>query len=864
MSVLRLKNLTAYWRIALACALLQYPAAQPVLLAAEPVEAEPLQKQQEKTETLLVGIYFNGTLLDEAIIYRTGSGYWIAFEPFLKKSGLQEEGRTGTIVSYPTDLGTLTFDTSALESFESEPCISFHDLKSAFLAQPSFDPSLFAVMLDIPWRPGARQVRKREEPDVKAPSGTISYIGIEAQADHDFKGTTNKNILLESSGRVLGGVWSMTARGDPEEKMTASRYNWTTFNRNLAIRLGTGYSGSYSLLGSTYMTGLQFGWNNRSIIRKLDAEQAYGSDMFLNFDSNQLRTLEGSAPPGGIAELRFDGEVVARQRINLDGTFTFPNVRMDSDLRRTEVYVYLRSINENPIKTIDFSQSVSSRSLPAGEVMVRGGAGRTGNILDGEHGSSRNTEAFTDMLYGVSRRVTLETAVQQNADAGTADLLTGAVLSIGSRWTSALYLARSNERSGADIQLEGRYRSWDLSYWGTRHDKGYGSDTAPREESHSMRWTVRPAEGITLQTIGRHQRSADSLVHSYLLPAATLSPFSWWRMTATPHDDRTYRYETGLRLGRHDRVQGIYDNKVISLDYQHDISRELNVRLVNDYSFSTSDAVTNLGLDWYPEGSSRDIVATLLSYSGGSFGISGSWSRHINTGMRLAMQYSFNMNNAANLSTSTLIPLNATDESRKSASITLSWDLGWSNRGFIPINRNEVTLTRGALAGSLDIQSSSTLSSSDINDIKILMNGRSIQQRQLNGDFFLGRLPPGIYRVSIDRENLPIELVSEQKEMKVEIRNGAVTGIKIPLYARYGAAGKVADRNGIGIAGMLVKITDVQGEIVATAVTNRFGYYRVDGLRSGTYLATADSDKGAGHDRAPSREFSISNDYVFD
>jgi len=836
-----------------------------VLFAADSRQTMEGAPPASEAETLLVGIYFNRTLLDEAIIYRTGSGYWIPFEPFLKKSGLQEESRTGTVARYPTDLGTLLFDTRALQSFESEQCISFHDLKTSFLAKPEFDSALFAVMLDIPWRPGARHERKRQEPDIKAPPGTISYIGIEAQADNDFSGTTNKNLLLESSGRALDGVWSLTASGDPEVRMTPSRYNWTTFNKNLAIRLGTGYSGSYSLLGSTYMTGVQFGWNNHSIVRKLDAEQGYGSEMFLNFDTNQMRTLEGSAPSGGIAELRFDDVAVSRQRINLDGTFSFPNVRMDSDLRKTEVYIYERSINESPIKTIDFSQSVGSRSLPPGEVMVRGGVGRTGNILDGEPGSTRNTEAFTDILYGLSRRVTIETAVQQNALTASPDLLTGAVLSLGSNWSAALYGARSNNRSGADLQLDGRYSDWDLSYWGTLHEGGFGSDTVPREENHSLRWTVRPAEGISLQAIGRHQTEADSLVLGYLLPAASLSPYNWLRLSATPHDDRTYRYETSFRLGMHGRLQGIYDNEVISLDYQHDVSRELNVRLVNDYAINTRDVVTNLGLDWYPSsGSSREILATLLSYSGGSFGISGSWSRYINTGLRLAMQYSFNMNNAANLSTSTFIPLDATAESRKSLALTLSWDLGWSNRGFIPINRNEVTLTRGALAGSLDIQTPSTISASDINDIKILMNGRTIQQRQVNGDFFLGRLQPGIYRVSVDRENLPIELVSEQKETKVEIKNGAVTGIKIPLYAQYGAAGKVAGNNGDAIADALVRISRENGDVVVRATTNQFGYYRIDGLRSGIYTAEVESVRGISMKSTLKQEFRIENDYVFD
>jgi len=76
---------------------------------------------------------------------------------------------------------------------------------------------------------------------------------MEARTEFDFRGAASKNLLLESSGRGLDGVWSVTASGDPEERMTPSRYNWTTFSRNTALRLGTGYTGSHSLVGSTYI-----------------------------------------------------------------------------------------------------------------------------------------------------------------------------------------------------------------------------------------------------------------------------------------------------------------------------------------------------------------------------------------------------------------------------------------------------------------------------------------------------------------------------------------------------------------------------------------------------------------------------------
>jgi len=161
------------------------------------------------------------------------------------------------------------------------------------------------------------------------------------------------------------------------------------------------------------------------------------------------------------------------------------------------------------------------------------------------------------------------------------------------------------------------------------------------------------------------------------------------------------------------------------------------------------------------------------------------------------------------------------------------------------------------------LNNEAALSSSDINNIPIFLNGRRMQQRQIKGDFFLGRLQPGIYRVSVDQENLPIELVTEKKEITVEIKKGAVTGMKIPVFAEYGASGFVSGRNGEGLAEAMVSITGGNGA-AAKAMTNQFGYYRIDGLRSGTYTAAVESVKGISTESTLKREFRIKNDYVFD
>jgi hypothetical protein len=841
------------------------PAVSAVPAAiANPTAAQSDLRGFSGVESLLVGVYINNRLEKEDMIFRENKEYWIPFSLFLEKTGLKEDRKAGTMADYSTTLGVISFNTAALKEFDTVSCISFSDLKTTFLAAPEFNPSLYAVMLTIPWGAGSPVKISINSADIRAPERSISFIGIEAGSNYDFDSNVNKSLQLAGGGRLLSGVWNVTAETDQGSGFTPTRYNWTTFNNNLAFRLGTGYSGSYSLLGSSNLTMVQVGWNNRSIIRQLDTGQNDASDVFLNIDASQLRTIDGSGPPASIAELRFDGEVFSRQRIGLDGKFVFENVRMSTDLRKTEVYIYLRSINEKPVKVIDFSQSVSSRALPGGELLIRSGVGKTGNLLNEHERDNSSMAAFGNLLYGVTDRLTVEAAMQKNQFSTSADLLAGAIFSPGGSWTTALYGARSNERYAADMRLEGRYKNWNAAYWGTMRQADFGFDNQEKNLSHIFRWSVNPFREMGFQVIAHYEKRGDSLSRRYALPAISFYPSSRFSISATPDDFQNYRYEAGFRIGDHNALRTIYQNDIVSVDYQRNISDHLNLRALNDYSLLYKKNVTNLVLDWYPQNNTNDLIETALSCSGSALGISGSWTRYINTGLRFAMQYTYNMNNVAsitmgNVDTSIKMPV-----TQKNIALSLSWDLGWSNKGFFPINRNAITLTRGAIAGSLDIGNDTKLSSSDINNISILLNGRQMQQRQIDGSFFIGSLKPGIYNVSVDPEKLPIELVVDQKDRKVEVKNGAVTALSIPVYAEYGVAGRVADAAGNGVADVLMVISGANGKPPLKTVTNEFGYYRIDTLRSGKYQLTAESVGERPITNAPKRDISIKDDYLFD
>ncbi|NTU44970.1 MAG: carboxypeptidase regulatory-like domain-containing protein [Chlorobiaceae bacterium] len=841
------------------------PAPPSVTTATPSVQLSPSTAQVSSgMERLLVGIYINNRLEKEDTVFRENREYWIPFSLFLDKTGLKEERRSAGTAFYPTNIGVISFNTARLKEFDAVPCISFTDLKTTFLASPEFNQQLFAVMLTIPWSAGSPRKMTIRTADILAPDRSISFIGIEASADYDFNSDVNRNLQIASGGRLLNGVWNVTAATERGSAFTPSRYHWTTFNNKLALRIGTGYTGSYSLIGSTNMTGVQIGWNNHSIMRQLDAGQDNASELFLNIDANQLRTIEGNGPPASIAELRFDGEVFQRQRIGLDGKFFFENVRMSTDLRKTEVYIYLRSINEKPVKVIDFSQSVAGRALPQGELLIRGGLGKTGNLLIQQERVNNADAAFGNVLYGLHSRITLEAAMQLNPSAQSSDLLLGTILSPGANWNAALYGARSNERGAADFRLEGHYTNWTAAYWGTIRQDRFAYDFQERDINHLFRWGASPFRQLGVQIIAHYEKLGDRWPAHYVLPAVSLYPFSRLTLSATPDDFENYRYEAGIRIGDYNTLRSIYQNDIISLDYQRNFSDHFNVRLLNDYHRIYKTNITNLLLNWYPRNNTNDLIETAISRSASSFGVAGSWTRYINTGLRVALQYSYQMKTVANITMGDVNANMIMPETLKNVALSLSWDLGWSNRGLFPINRNAVTLTRGAIAGSLDIGNETKLSASDINNISILLNGRQMQQQQIDGSFFIGSLKPGIYNVAVDPEKLPIELAVDQKERKVEVKSGAVTALTIPVYAEFGVAGFVGDSSGNGIANVLLEVSGKEGISSVKSLTNEFGYYRADTLRSGTYRITPVSVGNRPIANPRPVDITIKDDFLFD
>jgi len=815
--------------------------------------------KSEQPEPILVEVFFNKQSAGDYICYKTEEDYWIPFEAFTKATNITREAHPSDgQIAYPTNIGVLKHNPADQITIEQTSCISFSQLKKDFFVSARFVQSVFAIAVDVPWVPGTpsktRPAAPSITPDIHAPSSSLSFLRLEPDISYEFQDEYSKNLLFEAGGRIAGGVWDITWEGDPETAFPATKYHWTTYNDRIALRIGTGSTDLYSLAGDIDFTGLQLGWNNHGILKQLDFERYSDSDAFLSLDREQQRTIEGNGPPASIAELRIDNLVVARQRIGLNGRFIFQNVRMTSDLRKTEVYLYERSIRQKPLAVLDFSMSVVNRSLPAHEILVRTGLGIDKNPLNSDDTDPASLTGFGQIIYGLNNRMSIETGIQHNPETESADAYAGAVLSIFDNWIAAVYGALSNRNYGADFRVEGKGRQWSFSYLGRYNDNGFGSDGEVWERTHTGRFSTSIFHPLDILLYAKRERKANTPVNEYILPGLYVYVHPRLMLSAVPNDEEIYHYEANMYFSSAGDLTLAYENKVVSADIGYEFSPSLSSRAISTYAINSGNSVNSLYFDWKPGANRYNLIRMGVSRAETGTGYTLAWNKFINAGMQMSLQYSYNMNNALQLETEENFSNLVVPEARQYIALTVTCDLGRSNKKFYPINRSAISHTRGGLAGSLSISNTTSVSSSDINDVDILINRRKLGQRQVDGSFFVGNLKPGVYAVEVDDENLPLELNVQQKKVYAEVLNGSVTEVIIPVVAEYSISGKISGPDKKGIENITVTVTDAKGETASKSKTNLFGYYRADTLPSGSYTVRAEGKETT---------VTIDDDYVY-
>lgn len=817
---------------------------------------------------MLVGVYVGDRYYGDITAHTLHDEIWIPWGRFITLIGFPElEKKTGTI-TIATTIGDIVFDTRDLKSVNGKRYLSFKTLDEVFRVSPSFDQSLFAIRFKILWRPAATKPNPRKivlTPDINAPGTSVAYIHGQYHYSNDIDTSSYWNLDLQTGGRVANGVWDIELAGDPNFQLAPSQYHWTSLSDHAAFRLGTATTENSSMLRSHTFTGMQFGWSNRDITPYFDQTFSSPQDTFMISDRSQLRNIEGYGPPAGIAELRFDGKAVARQIIPLDGKFSFPKVQMGMDFRRTEVYLYKSSILEKPVSVLDFSQSISNRALEANTLLVRSGIGITGNPLSQRFSAENPDEkiAYGHLQYGVNKWLTLDMATQTGSSIHAGDFMTGSVFSIGSNWNASAYSAYSSGRFATDLNIERRGKRSFLQLGSAHYDENFVPDS-PESIQQALRCTWNPLNNLGLSLMGRREKSKEKSIE-FLRPGGSIFIRPGFRFSATPGYDaeNNYRYEAAYYSPVVSTTVA-YESNIIETDISWQTSNQINLRLSNKFSASTSNTLTTAYLDWYPTESRISFFEFIASHSNNRTGASVAYRRSAQAGLDISLSYQYNIPNTLQIDID-----NPTEYSNVGGKhlfmCTLTWDFGWSSNRFKPISMSAMNLSKGGIAGEVLPDEDLRRHMSKSSKVGILVNGYKVDQNEQNSSTLVSNLKPGLYKVSVDPSSLPVYVNQEQKEQIVEVKRGAITKVEIPLHAEYGVSGQVTDQTGIGVPGTIVIVKAVDNdESEKTGLTNDFGYYRINGLHNGHYIVYVKNDNSKSGTIVGERSFDVSGNYVFD
>jgi hypothetical protein len=195
-------------------------------------------------------------------------------------------------------------------------------------------------------------------------------------------------------------------------------------------------------------------------------------------------------------------------------------------------------------------------------------------------------------------------------------------------------------------------------------------------------------------------------------------------------------------------------------------------------------------------------------------------------------------------------------------SFGLTADLTLADRRLLPASSAGVRPDEGAIAGRLVVARAPGAPATSLDGARILVDGRVSVRTDRRGQFFVGGLEDGIHTVEIDAEHLPLELVPDRGVLTVRVVPGASTRVDFALHHEYGLCGQVRDAEGRALPRVRVELSDATGHPIAVAETDRFGRFRLDGLRAGDYRLGALTAGGA--ETLAAREVTIQDAFLFD
>jgi hypothetical protein len=746
---------------------------------------------------------------------------FISLDDFTQLCAIRSLREPDGSVRLSTPLGDALLTGDALLDDKGVTYVDVAALSTVLAAQVAFDPAEYALRVVLPWTPGVDAdgtlaARDEGPVDIRAPRASLSRWRSEVMTVQ-----SNGELSSAANHRLVGALGPGNWRADFSHYLTGDdrgidvgALSWRLDRGNSRLLVGQERVFLHPLLQSFDLTGAQYAWTNRP-------GQVFDSSLgdagqLLAYQARPTSTIRGSGPPGGTAELRYAGTVFARQTIRLDGRYEFTDVpAAPGDAIPVEVAVYEFGDNGTPLRVDQTYSQASNLQLPAGAQAHYLGAGSNGFLIDDKR-IGNGSAGFYQFRRGLSERFTGDLIIQ-SVDGRTQSVI-GTAANLGMAGSWAGYIGRDDNGSEARQVLgDGQRGPW---FWRANWlDYGDGYQTDRTVSSHNLRVEAGRTVGTDLRVSLIHANATVTGAEDieYTLPAVSWRPLRNLQLSARPEFDGRYSYDAQWGVRRGTRLSATRYGNLSQIGVDQTLGQTSRLAVMAQRDSDRGNRISAIFQRYQPGVSGLAWSAGLLHGEGRS-GFIADASMELRPGLSARLQ----------AVRDPLAPANGTV-----VGLSVIADFAVTGAGLARGGANLGQVRDGGVSGV--IGSGRSAGGVDLSDVPILVDGHVRARSDADGRFHVPNLAPGVHRVELDSEGLPIEFSVHEAPRRVEVRAGSLTRVDFTLDLRLGLAGQLRGPDGKALGEVDIHIVDAEQSIQGRARSNAYGYYRIDGIAPGRY-----------------------------
>lgn len=816
-----------------------------------------VQATDTQAESLLTGLFINQKESTEQLTtYKDGNKYYMPYKLILDESGLTPT-QEGDRWVYTTPLGKGSIPDSAFQTFNNQTYIDLSALQNIAISA-QFDSSAYAIKLDVPWNKNWKTVAKKvtEKPNIDYYPESVGLSGVSLDGGYSWQksGKNNNSITyrymnLGATGQLLGGFWGTQLNWSGQVNSPSNNqidvYNlyWTKSTDKMAWRIGTN-SPSFDTGGSRTFSGISIASSNQSIGRHL-SDLTDSSTSLLQSSSEDYQTITGEGPAGGIAELRIDGQPVARVRIPLNKEYEFRNLngeQLANNQHNIEIALYAHSLSEAPVEIIPYQVNERRSNAATGELILEGGIGKSDNIFSKDYNSQNSSDyAYAYAEYGLTNSISARFGVSDilsNSEKPASLIGLNFGLSPNLNWDISYQQDENNNSISSALNYSDK--DFTASYYYDHLDNLF---TSVISENHQLYTYYSFNKYFSLSNTYNYLTASDTKAESYFTTTANIIFNN--ALSANFRRDRynDYSYNIYWRTDHATslNLSGDKDSNGLFAHYT------MNPELSFDSSLQKATGISALyyeaGLSYTPNGydGNNSIYLSAHTYQS-QLGYQADWRYQLNSGLNINLGYQKN-----NVGFNAL-ELDGESFDQDYFYLNFSLDLFNSPASGLILGRNTYT-QEGSILANIHYSPDFPI---DKKDIVVTLDNQPVRgEKLIDGQYLINNLRPGTYTMRLNDKNLPLEYsASDLPALVVKIGKGSTTVVPYYLQASFGVSGQLEDTSkevAVAIYQDNKQITQTESDI--------FGYYQLVGLKPGKYEIRA-----AGYKTQP---VIITNDFIF-